>query len=254
MNAKKITPDETTPEQPAAAEAPDAVDEVGTSSASADVEVTPAGEVAAEHVAVAETAPAAPEATGEVAPVQPPVQTVYVMAPTPPRPKGNRGVGVLLSFVAAIVFAAAYVGVAAVLTVFMNPSGVINVVSTFLTSPLFFVPVLAFLVLMILWALVANRASWWSWVFGSLLVAVATYFVSIGIFLLMQGGFGMTASAASVAFATFALNPALIAAALVARECAIWFGAAIARRGRKVRERNYEAWQAFELEEAQKRA
>lgn len=192
--------------------------------------------------------------TGEVDAVHAPVQTVYVTAPNPPRPKGNRGMGILMSLIATAVFAALYVAVAAVLTMFMNPNGVTSTVSTFLTSPMFFVPVLVFLVIMIIWALLANRASWWSWVIGSFVIAAVTYFASIGVFLLMQGGFGMTASGAAAAFAMFALNPALIAATLIARECAIWFGAAIAKRGRKVRERNYEAWQTFEHEEAQKRA
>lgn len=191
-------------------------------------------------------------ATGEVAAA--PVQTVYVTAPTPPRPKGNRGVGTLLAFVATIVFAAVYAGVAALLILFVNPDGVTGAVSAFITNPLFYVPVLAFLVMMILWTLLANRASWWSWVIGSLIIAVVTYFASIGVLLLLAGGFGLTASDASTYFFTLAVNPVLIAAGLLARECAIWFGAAIAKRGRKVRERNYAAWQSFENEEAQKRA
>lgn len=89
---------------------------------------------------------------------------------------------------------------------------------------------------------------------GSLIIAVVVYFASIGALLLMAGGFGLTASAATEAFQKLAVNPALIAAALVARECAIWFGAAISRRGRKVRERNYATWQEFENEEARRKA
>ncbi|MCC6270134.1 MAG: hypothetical protein IT190_02530 [Microbacteriaceae bacterium] len=193
-----------------------------------------------------------PAATGDVAAA--PVQTVYVTAPTPPKPKGNRGVGTLLSFVAAIVFAAVYAGVAALLILFVNPNGVMGAVTSFVTSPLFFVPTLVFLVMMILWTLLANRASWWSWVIGSLIIAVFTYFASIGVLLLLAGGFGLTASQATASFLAFAVNPVLIAAGLIGRECAIWFGAAIAKRGRKVRERNYAAWQAFEHEETQKRA
>lgn len=287
MNAKKISPEEATPEEPASAAAAEfsaasssaAVDADASSSATAkaaaDAKAEPkakadapaaksgtgstasgASVVKAEQEVPEPTghdAPAAHEPTGEV-PSAPQVQTVYVTAPTPPRPKGNRGIGILFSVLATLAFALVYLAVAAVLTMIVSPRGVVKVLSEFFSSPLFSVPVLVFLVLMILWALLANRASWWSWVIGSLVVAVGTYFISIGIFLLMQGGFGMTASAASDAFVRFTLNPAMIAAALVARECAIWFGAAIARRGRRVRERNYEAWQAFELDEAQKRA
>lgn len=282
MNAKNVTPDETAPKESAAAKNAKAVDEVDAAADTAakpvaekqvaGKQVTPAAEKPATPVVAktakpvdaqpADTVPAPVEGDNaasnvtatEAAPVHAPVHTVYVTAPEPPRPKGNRGMGIVFSLLAAIVFSAVYVGVAALLTLFVNPSGVVGAVSTFLTSPLFYVPVLVFLVAMVLWALLANRASWWSWVIGSFVIAALTYFASIGIFLLMEGGFGLTPSAAVAAFAVVAVHPALIAAALIARECAIWFGAAVAKRGRKVRERNYEAWQAFENEQAQKRA
>lgn len=189
---------------------------------------------------------------GEAAPT--PVQTVYVTAPTPPRPKGNRGIGVLLGVVATIVFAIVYAAAIALFILFANHHLGADTIAIFLTRPLFYVPVLAFLVMIIVWALLANRASWWSWVIGSLVIALVTYFASIGVLLLLAGGFGLTASAATAKFFAYVGHPALIAAALLARECAIWFGAAIAKRGRRVRERNYEAWQAFENEQAQKRA
>ena len=178
--------------------------------------------------------------TTEVTPA-PPVQTVYVTAPNPPRKKGNRGIGSLYALLAAVVFAAVYAGVAALLILFVKPDGVADALGTFLAGPLFYIPVLAFLVITVLWVLLANRASWWAWVIGSLVIAVVVYFASIGALLLMAGGFSLTASAATKAFYGFASNPALIAAALIAREVAIWFGAAIAVRGRRVRERNYAA-------------
>lgn len=183
-----------------------------------------------------------------------PVQTVYVTAPTPPKPKGNRGFGILMSIVATVAFAVLYAGAAVVLLLVLNPGSSTGAIGGFFTNSLFYVPVLVFLVVMILWALLANRTGWWSWVIGSLIVAVVTYFASIGIFILTVGGFGLAPSQATAAFNELASNPALIAAALVARECAIWFGAVIAKRGRKVRERNYATWQAFENEQAQKRA
>lgn len=201
----------------------------------------------------AEVVEAAPAETGEVAPAAP-IQTVYVTAPNPPRKKGNRGIGSLYALLAAVVFAAVYAGVAALLILFVKPDGVADALGQFVAGPLFYIPVLVFLVITVLWVLLANRASWWAWVIGSLVIAAVVYFASIGILLLMAGGFGLTASAAVEAFHGFAGNPVLIAAALIAREVAIWFGAAIAVRGRKVRERNYEAWETFEREEAEKRA
>ena len=270
MNANKATPDDKKPEDEAqdaaavevaeenVAAQDDAADEAvaespAEDSGAADDGEEPAAETAAPVAGeepVAETA--APAQTGEIAPA--PVQTVYVTAPTPPKRKGNRGIGTLLAFAAAVVFAAVYAGVAALLIIFVNPPVVPDALVKFLVGPLFYIPVIAFLVLMILWALLVNRASWWAWVIGSLIIAAITYFASIGALLLMAGGFGLTAREATHDFVLFALNPALIAAGLLARETSIWFGAAIARRGRRVRERNFEAWQAFENEEARKRA
>lgn len=237
MDAENSTPEEGTPV--------DGAPEIAVPENAAPLEATP------------EATPDAVETVDAVEPAASaaaPVQTVYVTAPNPPKPRGNRGMGTMLAVLATIVFAAAYLGVVALLILFISPSNVASGMGQFVTGPQFWVPVLVFFVVMILWALLANRASWWSWVIGSLVIAAVTYFATIAVLLLMQGGFSLTGSKAAILFATFALNPALIAAAFIARECAIWFGAAIAKRGRKVRERNYEAWQQFESEEAQKRA
>ncbi len=264
MNANNVTPDDRVPDDAdlgaptedavvvkgsAATEVADSESVVVSDAVVSDVV---ASDALVDDAAVSDAAVSDAAATSEISSA--PMQTVYVTAPTPPKRKGNRGMGALLAVVATIVFAAVYVGAAAALTLFVNPNGVVSAVSTFLTNPLFYIPVLVFLVMMILWALLANRASWWSWVIGSLVIGLVTYFASIGAFLLMEGGFGLTASAASARFTAFAMSPAMIAAALIARETSIWFGAAIAKRGRRVRERNYESWQAFENEEARKRA
>lgn len=72
--------------------------------------------------------------------------------------------------------------------------------------------------------------------------------------MLLAGGFGLTSEQAGLTFWVYAMTPALLVATLLARESALWFGGAVAKRGRKVRQRNYEAWQAFEQEQAAKRA
>lgn len=260
MNAQDVTPEENAREDAATPEkTPDAAETVDASTETVEPAATDEAVLATDSLTTDESASEVPaeratdqSGTGEVVAV--PVQTVYVTAPTPPKPRGNRGMGTLLAVIAAIVFAAVYAGVAAALILIISPDQFSGAIGQFIAGPQFYVPVLVFLVLMILWALLANRASWWSWVIGSFVIAVLTYFATIGISLLMQGGFGLTGSQAATVFVTSALNPALIAAALIARECAIWFGAAIAKRGRKVRERNYEAWQQFERDEAQKRA
>ncbi|GAA3731613.1 hypothetical protein GCM10022239_05260 [Leifsonia bigeumensis] len=249
MNARIDPADETEPTEAAAEDAAASVQ------ASADQAAEHAAEqsgTATADVTEGVTGAAASSSTGEAAPV--PVQTVYVTAPQPPRRKGNRGLGTVLAILAAVVFAAAYAGVTALLILFVNPDGLGGAVGEFVSGPLFYVPVLVFLVAMVLWVLLANRASWWAWVLGSLVIAAVVYFATIGVLLLLAGGFGLTGSQAADLFRGFALNPAVVVAALLAREVSVWFGAAIAARGRKVRERNYEAWQEFERDEAEKRA
>jgi hypothetical protein len=57
-----------------------------------------------------------------------------------------------------------------------------------------------------------------------------------------------------VSFASLAINPWVIAAALVAREVSIWIGLAIAARGRRVRVRNVETRTAWDREQEEKKA
>ena len=218
-------------------------------SAETPVEAHPVAEAATE-TSVASEGEKSPSLDGSSAQVQ----TVYVTAPIPPKKKGNRGMGILLSILAAIVFGAVYLGVAALLILFVKPGGVTDAISTFVVGPVFYLPAAIFLVLMILWVLLVNRAGWSAWVIGSLIIAAITYFASIGALLLMAGGFGLTADDAIMKFREWAVNPAIIAAALLAREVAIWFGAVIAARGRRVRARNEVARDEFEREEAEKRA
>ncbi len=267
MNAKAETPAE---DAAAAAESAvaDAASEVtGTAETAvadaADSAATAASNSTTDMSALADEMAAADEAMGTGAgdtstqtPVQAsaPVQTVYVHAPQPPKQKGNRGFGILFAFIATIVMAAAFAGVAylATSTIGLDEHG--SSPFAFLMDPNFYVPVIAFFVFMLLWALLVNRAGWWSWVLGSFVVALLTYAASIGVLMLLRGGFGMTQSVAAATFSLLLVNPALIVAALLGRESALWFGGAVAKRGRKVRQRNYEAWQAFEQEQAAKRA
>lgn len=264
MNAKIDPADETEPTGTAAEEAAASV-QASANQARADQAAKQAADAVAKQEgattadvteAAAGAAASAPENTaansGEVAPA--PVQTVYVTAPHPPRRKGNRGLGSVFAILATAVFAAAYAGITALLILFVKPEGLGDAIGQFVSGPLFYVPVLVFLIAMVLWVLLANRASWWAWVLGSLVIAAVVYFATIGVLLLLAGGFGLTGSQAADLFEGFALNPAVIVAALLAREASVWFGAAIAARGRKVRERNYEAWQEFEREEEEKRA
>src|SRR5690606_10110668 len=122
--------------------------------------------------------------------------------------------------------------------------------TAFFMTPLFYIPIAVFFVGMAIYALLANRAAWWSWVIGSALIAVAVYFGAIGARILLAQLMG----GEPVAFLDLALNPLLIAAAVIGREVSLWFGAIVAARGRKVKERNREARAAHEREVAELRA
>ena len=215
-------------------------------------------EAKAEPTTEAVAAPAEGTATGEVAPAASGVagqQVVYVEAPLPPRVRGNRVVGVLLALLGTVVFAAVYAGAAAIpLALRYGGAGFSPVFSAFVQNSIFWIPILMFALAFIVLTVILNRAGWWAHVIGSLLVALFVYFASIGLLLLVGNVFGKTPDQASSAFGALAINPLMIAAALVAREVSIWIGLAIAARGRRVKARNVETRTAWDREQEEKKA
>lgn len=209
-------------------------------------------------VVAAQAAVPAAEVNAEPEPTPVPVtprQTVYVHAPTAPQKKGNRGIGSLIALLSAVVFAAFYAGVVlVVIPAFAPPRAVGFEFLDFILSSVFFVPVLVFAVAFILLVLILNRAGWWAYVIGSLFVGLFVYFASIGILLVFSGSIGSTTSEGIALFRSALQSPVTIIAGLVAREVALWMGAAIASRGRKVKARNAEAISAYDRDSARARA
>ena len=227
-------------------------------SAAEPVVVGPAaatGEVqAAGGASAAEPAPAAepsePVETPQPAPVA--GQVVYVTAPVPPKPRGNRVIGSLLAVLGAVIFAGVY-GIVAALIIDLQSGDLFGPsFGSFLGSAFFWVPGVVFLVGLVLLTLILNRAGWWAHVLGSLVLAIAVYFGMIGVLLLIGNVFH--GSPEPIAFAQLAVNPWVIAAAIVAREVSIWIGLAIAARGRRVKARNVESRAAFDREQEEKKA
>jgi hypothetical protein len=178
-----------------------------------------------------------------------PTKTVYVAAPVAPKNKGNRGFGVAFALLGTLAFAVLFAAVIALIMLVNPPQSAFGgSILGFVTSSAFWVPVAVYFVVFALLALLVNRGSWASWVLLSFLLAVIVYFASIGVLLLFEGVFGMTPSEATQDFGRLALSAPLIVVAILAREVTIWFGAAIAARGRKVKERNLEARAAYERE------
>ena len=247
-------PTPTTPAETSTAKAPELVEPTGPIEPGAVAETTPeVVEVPAETAAIDNTEVLEPEeSVVEPTPaVVPANQTVYVQAPTPPRKKSNRGVGVLIAFLSAIIFAAVFAVVVAIIGA-ATSAGAIQF--SFIAVPEFYVPVLFFLVGFVLLVLIVNRANWWAHVFGSIFVALFVYFGTVGTLLLTNGVISHTPSQAGQMFAVALINPLVIAAALVAREVALWMGFAISARGRRIKVRNAEARAAYESELAEKRA
>ncbi|MGN6274107.1 MAG: hypothetical protein ACTHMQ_13570 [Protaetiibacter sp.] len=181
-------------------------------------------------------------------------EVVYVQAPTPPAPRHNRGFGVLISLLGTVAFALLYMGAAAVAFLVTPGTRLESTFSGFLASEAFWVPVAAYAVFSIVFALIVNRAAWWAHVVGSLFVAVLTYATSLGIIALLHNVVAMTPDEAAVFFRALAGNALMLAALVIAREAALWFGLAISARGRRVKERNAADRAAFEQSVADRRA
>lgn len=188
-------------------------------------------------------------------PVAPPVQpapaaqpqVVYVQPVTPPKKLHNRGIGSLLALAATVVFAAALAGATWVLGWLTEGS----VGFQFLGAAKFWLPVGVFAVAFVLLVLLANRASWWAYILGSIFVAVGVYFGTIALALAFDTILRVPAPST---FGAALVSPFVIIAALLAREVSMWFGSILARRGRKLKVRNAEARAAYEREAAERRA
>jgi hypothetical protein len=204
---------------------------------------TPAEPTVAEPVAAAPVAGVV--ATGLPA-VAPDNRVVYVEPTPPPRKRGNRGLGVLIALGGTAVFAGAY-AVALVIVELVNnkPADF-----TFVQLSTFWIPVAFFAVGFILLVLIANRASWWAYILGSIFVAVFVYFGSVVVLGLIHGGNTLTANE----FSRELVSPGAIIAGLLAREVALWVGAGVAARGRRVKVRNAQRHQDWQDDEAARKS
>ena len=182
-------------------------------------------------------------------------QRAFTSPPVAPKKKGNRVFGALIALVSSVVFLIVFAIVAAIVIAVGAPGqSVVGNLTAFLTSPVFYVPAIFFAVAFVLVVLLANRANWWAYIIGSLFVAAVVYFGTIGVGLLISNVVVMTPAEAAAEFARSASNPFVIAGALVAREVAMWSGAAIAARGRRMKVRNRSSREEYERAAAEHRA
>ncbi|TAM69500.1 MAG: hypothetical protein EPN48_09080 [Microbacteriaceae bacterium] len=202
----------------------------------------PTEQHAAPPTAAAPTAPHAPTASY--------ITPVYVAAPQPPKNKGNRSAGILIALLAAVVYA--IVSAIAVLVIFLLNRRTARIAThdlvQYLGTPSFYLPVVIFALALILLIAIVNRGGWWAYVLGAFVVAVIVYFAYIGSVLLTVNAWQFTPAQVGRIVGQLWANPLTLAAAIIAREVPIWFGAWIAARGKKVRQRNLEATEAYEME------
>ena len=187
---------------------------------------------------------------------QHPMAPLYLQAPAEPEPAGNRLAGILISLVATVAFALVYAGILAAGLAPHHPR------STFLDEGLlphltswgFIAATAGFFIGMVLLVLIVGRAGWWAYVLGGFWVAVI---VAAAATLGYRFSTDLTGLSSSwdlrSLYATVTL-PQVIAAALVAREVTVWFGAWIGARGRKVTARNREAQAEYEIALEENRA
>jgi hypothetical protein len=215
------------------AQSPDVPDEI----------VVDADEIVVEEAATSEAPVATATLTDEKA--ESPLageRVIYVPSAEAPKARSNRIVGSVLALVGTVVFAVLYALVGAA---FIALTGSAFGFGDLITDAIFWIPVLFFTIGFVLVVVLINRAPWWVHVLGSLLVAVITYFGSIGMLLLVTGIAG-----SSPGFVATALSPYVIAATIVAREVSIWVGLLISRRGIRLTARNRADREAFAAEQA----
>ena len=191
----------------------------------------------------AETYPAVVGAGGYAA------QPIFVQAPEPPRPRGNRAAAGLIGLVAALAYAAITFGVLfgsgfAVGAITSSDAG--QAALQILGSWIFWMPVAIFFLGFWLLGAVLNRAAWGHWVVWGLLVGVIAY----GGYLLgtlFQAPFWMlTARQGAALLESQLFSPVAILSFVVGRELTVWFGAWVAARGRRVGEDNARAQREYE--------
>lgn len=175
-------------------------------------------------------------------------QPMYVTAPQQPKPKGNRGAGILIALLATVAFAV--VSALVVLVIFLitkrTPDIAVRDFLQYVSTASYVIPIIFFALAFFLLIAIVNRGGWWAYILGAFFVAVIVYFAYIGGVLLTIQAWQYSPAEVSRIMSQLWANPLTIGTAIVAREVPIWFGVWIAARGRKVRERNADAQSQYE--------
>ncbi|MFT4221213.1 MAG: ABC transporter [Microbacterium sp.] len=174
-------------------------------------------------------------------------QPIFVQAPEPPRPRGNRAAAGAIGLLAALIFGALYLAVSVGLGLADGSATDLGQRAIAeLTSFALWVPVAVYFVAFWLLGAIINRGRWGVWVVLGLLVGVAAYGGHILGQLFEAPFWSITTAESEKVVHDQLLAPLAIAAFVIGREITIWFGAWVAARGKRVSELNYEAQREYE--------
>ena len=176
-------------------------------------------------------------------------QPIFVQAPEPPRPRGNRAAAGAIGLIAALCFAVLYLAAALVvdlLTGEVTGSDVVPWLAGALGTWSLWVPVVVFFLAFWLLGAIVNRGRWGMWVIFGLLVGLAAYGGHILGQLFQAPFWTLTASQGGDLVESQLWVPLAFAAFIFGRELTIWFGAWVSARGKRVSELNYEAQREYE--------
>ncbi|MEY9851708.1 hypothetical protein ABH923_001386 [Leifsonia sp. EB41] len=204
------------------------------------------------------TAAAVPAAQTPPPFIPQPVAPIFLQRPEPPKRKSNRGVGILIALVGTVAFAVLWAVAVVVVGAMLTPSSeFLPVLTQYFTSQIAgWAPIVAFFVGMVVLIQIINRARWWAYILGGLVVAVFVYLVYIGAELSDAHYLSRNAEEQALILSRVWVNPFAVLAGVIAREMSVWTGAWLAARGRKLKARNAEAQADYEqqLADAQNQA
>ncbi|HET8927026.1 MAG TPA: ABC transporter [Microbacterium sp.] len=207
----------------------------------------PVGPVADETEVLAPTVVAPAAIAGAVGTHSP--QPIFVQAPEPPRPRGNRAAAGAIGLIAALCFAVLYLATSVVVNLLTGSVAASDIGSSLvgaLATWALWVPVVVFFLAFWLLGAIINRGRWGMWVVFGLLVGLASYGGHILGQLFQAPFWSISASQGRELVESQLWVPLAFAAFIFGRELTIWFGAWVSARGRRVSELNYEAQREYE--------
>lgn len=231
------------------------VPERAPASESASVPTPPSTPVPASAEPPAAPAPAPATSTATPAPADGGYAgPTYLQPTTAPKKRGNRGLGILIAVLAAIVFAAANLAATyGILELRYGGSRSLDFLESYVKGWDFWVPLAVFVAAFIALVAIVNRGRWWAYVLGSVVVAALVFASYYGAALLTTKAWNLTPGE----FRTFSRDYfqsnivylwVAVAATFIALEVVTWFGAWIAFHGQQAKRRNAEARAAYEAE------